>query len=597
MNKKKLIVFGGATFVVFLLLFMVISAILAGNAKIAWSYGVMLISAAGIFYTIAFFNFSGRFLAALGVFSLLYLSVPFIKPLLSLELGVTELLNALFLGATLFSVSGWIFFILRKIPLRLPRYLFVALFLCSYALLQLFPLSVWSYYLAMGELISSDIILALFQTNAQESWEYVLSHLNLGWGIALLVIVAVLYLNFRLLKGVESRPFRLRFLSGLFLFVYLLFLVLEMVPQYDYLASYVLRFTGRQLSEFKHYKEVAKNREQMLRSLQGLKTAEGGVFVLVLGESENRDHMGAYGYRRDTTPFLSELLKKNDDKLVVFKNAYASFPQTVPALSYALSQKNQYNDIELSRAFSIIEIAKASGYKTYWLSNQRKYGVYETPITVISSSCDEEFWLNNTSRLYSIFDDGALLQHLPAEIFSDANALLVIHLMGSHQRYKERTPDSFKAYSGGDPNEDAYDDSVRYTDFVLHSLDEELRKIPNYRGLVYLSDHAEELGKVCDHNPTKFSFDMVRIPLVMRFTEEFIKQRSELFSHLRNNTDTVWSNDLLFETMVDILGISGVPDYKAELSLGAEQFLLKKDEIMTMHGKVKVTSDPHESGQ
>ena len=595
MEKKKYILISLCALTILSLIIITMSSFLMDNEKRASASMVMLLSAVGLFSTLAFFNYATRFLLSLCSFSALYVSVPLIKPILKVELSSSELLNALFLGATLFCVAVFAFFLVKSITLKKLRLLLLAVLYCTYALLLLFPLSVWCYYLAMGELISSDIILALFQTNAQESYEYVISHLNYGWGLALLLIIAVMLLNLRLLRGVDSKAFPLRFLYGIFLFVYLLYLALEMVPRYDYLASYVLRFTGKQLSEFRHYREVASLREQMLKSLHDLHIKDGGIYVLVLGESENRDHMGAYGYKRDTTPYLSKLIAESDSGTLVFKNAYASFPQTVPSLSYALSQKNQYNDIELSRAFSLIEIAKAAGYRTYWLSNQRKYGVYETPISVISSSCDKEVWLNNTSRLYSLFTDEALLSHLPSELSEDKNALLVIHLMGSHQRYRERTPDSFKEYNSGEPNEDAYDDSVRYTDYVLRNLDEELIKLPNYKGLIYFSDHAEELGKVCDHNPTKFSFDMVRIPLVMKFTGEFINTRPDLFINLQKNQNLVWSNDLLFETMVDILGISGVPDYREDLSLGAPEFALGKEEIMTMHGKVYVSSDPHES--
>lgn len=36
--------------------------------------------------------------------------------------------------------------------------------------------------------------------------------------------------------------------------------------------------------------------------------------------------------------------------------------------------------MRLEDAYSIIEIAKAAGYDTWWISNQLKYGAYDTPI-------------------------------------------------------------------------------------------------------------------------------------------------------------------------------------------------------------------------
>lgn len=52
-----------------------------------------------------------------------------------------------------------------------------------------------------------------------------------------------------------------------------------------------------------------------------------------------------------------------------FDNAYAYWLQTVPVLERALTEKNQYNDLEFNKSFSIIDIAKKAGYKTYWFSN------------------------------------------------------------------------------------------------------------------------------------------------------------------------------------------------------------------------------------
>lgn len=100
-----------------------------------------------------------------------------------------------------------------------------------------------------------------------------------------------------------------------------------------------------------HYKEYGKakaQREARLQQLQGLKiTSDGGIFVLVIGESETRDHMGAYGYDRDTTPWMSEETQKPE--AILFQNAYSNHTHTVPVLTYALSEKNQYNNVPLER--------------------------------------------------------------------------------------------------------------------------------------------------------------------------------------------------------------------------------------------------------
>lgn len=48
---------------------------------------------------------------------------------------------------------------------------------------------------------------------------------------------------------------------------------------------------------------------------------------------------------------------------------------TVPVLTYALTDKNQYNSVSMAQAYSLIEVAAAAGFDTYWISNQERYGI------------------------------------------------------------------------------------------------------------------------------------------------------------------------------------------------------------------------------
>ena len=129
--------------------------------------------------------------------------------------------------------------------------------------------------------------------------------------------------------------------------------------------------TENVLQEYQKYGQAKAVRQVRLKSLQNLRvSSSGGIFVLVIGESENRDHMQAYGYDRPDTPWLSQQAGKADT--ILFTHAYSNHSLTVPVLTYALSEKNQYNDIPLEDACSLMEVAKAAGYDTFWLSNQRQ---------------------------------------------------------------------------------------------------------------------------------------------------------------------------------------------------------------------------------
>lgn len=99
-----------------------------------------------------------------------------------------------------------------------------------------------------------------------------------------------------------------------------------------------------ELVTFKKYGEAKLRRQKQLQSLTDLKIREdsGGIYVLVIGESETRDHMHIYGYERENTPFLDSLKSLPD--AVIFSHAYSNHTHTVPCLTFALSERNQYKE-------------------------------------------------------------------------------------------------------------------------------------------------------------------------------------------------------------------------------------------------------------
>lgn len=85
---------------------------------------------------------------------------------------------------------------------------------------------------------------------------------------------------------------------------------------------------------------------------------------------------------------------KNQHGFLLFDNAYSCHSHTVPVLTYALTAKNQYNTLPLEQAASIIEIAQAADFHTVWISNQVKYGAWDTPVSVIADQSQTQYWLN-----------------------------------------------------------------------------------------------------------------------------------------------------------------------------------------------------------
>lgn len=467
------------------------------------------------------------------------------------------------------------FYTLRKVLFVIIA--FITLFL---------PLLLLCYLIATNSLISSDIIIALAQTNGAEGAEFFVSNVNYKWLLALLFLMAVIYINCKAYENLTCDP-KAKVTTSFSIAIILIGSIFLAIPRIDYLPFAVVKVTSRQLDNFALYKQQKGVRLQKLSTLTSLKLnpdvdKDGNLFVLVIGESQSASHIQAYGYQKATTPKLVERLKEPNHLL--FNNVFSSWPQTVQALSYALTNANQYNQVEVSDAYSLIEIARAVGFDTYWLSNQRKYGMYETPITVISSTANHEIWTNGSAKMEGVFFDEELVNRLP-KVDPNKNTLIIIHLMGSHQKYEKRVPKEFRQFTGADEVVASYDNSILYTDYVVDEIYNKAKKNPAFKALVYFSDHGEEPHVVGGHDPVNVTYQMLKVPLFVYLSDSYRKNHLNLFESLKSNEHKYFSNDLIFDLMVSLMRIEGVPNFEESLNLSSKKYRLDKASTLTMYGK------------
>ena len=467
------------------------------------------------------------------------------------------------------------FYTLRKVLFVIIA--FITLFL---------PLLLLCYLIATNSLISSDIIIALAQTNGAEGAEFFVSNVNYKWLLALLFLIAVIYINCKAYENLTCDP-KAKVTTSFSIAIILIGSIFLAIPRIDYLPFAVVKVTSRQLDNFALYKQQKGVRLQKLSTLTSLKLnpdvdKDGNLFVLVIGESQSASHIQAYGYQKATTPKLVERLKEPNHLL--FNNVFSSWPQTVQALSYALTNANQYNQVEVSDAYSLIEIARAVGFDTYWLSNQRKYGMYETPITVISSTANHEIWTNGSAKMEGVFFDEELVNRLP-KVDPNKNTLIIIHLMGSHQKYEKRVPKEFRQFTGADEVVASYDNYILYTDYVVDEIYNKAKKNPAFKALVYFSDHGEEPHVVGGHDPVNVTYQMLKVPLFVYLSDSYRKNHLNLFESLKTNEHKYFSNDLIFDLMVSLMRIEGVPNFEESLNLSSKKYRLDKASTLTMYGK------------
>ena len=371
----------------------------------------------------------------------------------------------------------------------------------------------------------------------------------------------------------------------------------------------------------------SQNRAERLADLQidatnALPAKVKGTVIFVIGESASRTYMHAYNpnFPFDNTPWLDSKLEKipptlplpadakinpdysatpdntptltqPDGKFIIFKNVYASWTQTVPVLQRALTEQSQYNDKEFFEAVSIVDAARKAGYKTYWFSNQGRYGEFDSAITLVAKTADVSDWTDDTFD-FSELEDEILLKYLE-RVNPNENNFIVLHLMGSHIYYNSRYPSRFKKWVTADGTgmmlaAPSYANSILYTDFVLSKIFDYARANLNLQAMIYFSDHGEDLE--ISHNPDVFRFEMLRVPMFIWLSPVYEKIFPDKVATLDGRRAEYFTNDMFYDTFC---GLINAPSnrYDAAQDFSSAAYKFNRENLTTMLGQHKLTED------
>ena len=471
----------------------------------------------------------------------------------------------------------------------LPRPVLQKLFLILAGAALFAPILLcWGYYATELSWLNVDAIMAVLQTNSAEALEYVKDRTG-GYSVLLaLLFAACLALWVRFASRITAAKHSWKRIAGI-----VFFLVLNAVLVFRTGDNFVTSIFRETTDYQKNYNEYARQKEIRKQNLSHIlpqkQTGKKGIYLLVIGESQNPLRMSAYGYKLKTTPWLDAM--KNDPNLLFFQHAYACQVQTVPALSYALTAKNQYNSVKLEQAVSLIDVAKAAGYQTVWLSNQVRFGGWGTPVTVIAEEADQKIWINSHqgNTLDTEYYDGELINRLQ-DIKRSDKMLIVVHLMGNHISYHSRYPAEFDKFKA-EGKRSEYDNSILYNDYVMQQLIDKVSQWPEFQGLLYFSDHGESVEQERGHNPDRFVFEMAYIPMYMYFSPAYISANEKTFRVLQAAQAQYFTNDLIFNTMLGIMDIRNEAFYEAENDLASPAYNGDVNRLKTLYGKRSIAED------
>lgn len=492
---------------------------ISGDYTLRHSNGIIL-SAVGIALASRVYIERKVYFCQISLLFLLANSIFLIKLVLGNFIGLSSVKNYANFSIALLNLALLLPMLFEKHVIRsVLRFIFLAVIL-----LPVFV--ILGYYSVTSTVFAPDTLLAIAQTNIQEAIEYAKD--NFSCKTIFLIILANASVFFVAIKNTQKILWNK---YNLFLVLFCITACLVGVYKYrDNIITDIPKQASKTLAQYKNFSKERTDRKDNMSKLLLSHKPEAGVYVLVIGESQNRAHMQAYNYHRATTPWLDSM--KNDKNMLLFTKAYSCHTHTVPTLLYALTAKNQYNNIAVKNAVSVLEVAEAAGFETVWLSNQVKYSAWDTPVTSIASEANQQKWINSTlgESTNTDYFDGKLIEELEKIKITD-KMLIVMHLMGNHGSYEQRYPKAFEKYDGKNTI-DKYDNSIIYNDYVISQVYKRARKIPNFKGLVYCSDHADAIDKNLSHDAAQFDFDMTHIPLYIYLSDSYIQNNSAKYKSL-----------------------------------------------------------------
>ena len=521
-----------------------------------------------------------KFLVQIVAFAMLWMSPVFIGMVAGQPLSVIMQYRTI---AFAFILSSLFIIIRDFLPYRNLRKICSFLF---YGATFLVTTVILGYYASSGSLLNASAVMAVFQTNPAEAKSYLDDFVpwQVWTAVLILLLAYVIVLNkWKLSVARIHGMMHHRAGKALLLFC----ILLAIFSLYRTRDTFYKHLTSETRQGLKAYTDFSLYREaraaDLTRKLDGVTSTRPGVYVLVIGESQNKMHMSAYGYDRETTPWLDAM--KDDGHTVFFRDARSCHTHTVPVLSYALTAKNQYDSRELTKAVTLIETAKAAGYETIWLSNQVRYGAWDTPTSAIASEADKQEWLNTHvgETTETTAYDGALVDRL-ANIKPERKTLIVIHLMGNHGSYRDRYPQDAAVFDGDAPV-DLYDNSIRYNDSVVQHIYETAKAMPDFQGLVYCADHADDVDRNLGHDASHFTQDMTKIPFYMIFSDAYVRENPDTVQELKAHEGNRVTNDLLFNEMLAVMGIVIPQEYEKQNDLTSPAYDSDKSRFRTLHGQ------------
>lgn len=493
--------------------------------------------------------------AVLSVFTLTAFHIPFFSHVVkNIEGDFNGALIIVGLAALMFAMNFFFYYLVLFLGRFVGKCILAFLFLAD---------AVCFYFIDTYQVLVTDKMMGnVFNTQYSEASGF-FSWLSLIY-ILFLGVIPCIYIFVRRIDYGKTKHFLSRTGLSLGMAVLIALVNIQNWPWIDrhatQLGSLIMPWSYTINSIRFYSKEKKRNRKEIPLPDAKIITDSKDVLVLIIGESARRENFSLYGYGRRTNPLLEQ-----DSVAALVADAAATY--TTAGVKAILSHK------ETGKLYEILpNYLYRNGVDVVW----RTANWGEPPVHV-----EKYYKATDIKNMYPDADtryDGGLLEGLKEEILSSAKdkMLVILHTSTSHgPTYYKKYPAEFEVFSPvcttvemakADKQElmNAYDNTIVYTDYIVHSVIEILKDIPRRRSCVmFVSDHGESLGEG--------NLYMHGVPMAAAPKEQieipFIVWTSD--KNLKIYTDRKVKQYHVFHSAMSFLGVES-PVYNAELDIFAK---------------------------
>lgn len=444
--------------------------------------------------------------------------------------------------------------------------------------------------LRFGTLCTPSIIQVLWETDKQESTEFLKTYCSTSSFIALALFFAFLIVGYTILR---RRTYRFEFhkpwvrntltillLTGFIVSITRINVFCELALRND---TPTISAPSTPISTFERiHTALAGNNfspekaDKLLRILESAQvescSQRSSCIVLIIGESFNKYHSSLYGYSQSTNPRLA--IRQQRGELFVFDDVVAPANLTTSVLNQIFSPSSINAAESWDKAPLFPALFKKAGYATYHIDNQTAGAVnnfHDLGLKNLFNTRSNPLLFTANNQQRHPFDMALIDDYRQINPRTDAAELTIFHLMGQHVLYKSRfpadqavlTPDH---YNRPDltPRQTQiladYDNATLYNDLVVDSIIELFAERDAI--VIYLSDHSEEVfdyrssfGRTYTAlNPDvcRYQFD---IPLLIWMSDIYRHNHPEVVDQVGHSVDRPFTSDDLPHLLMDLAGI------------------------------------------